>query len=87
MPNIKSAKKRVKTSEKRRIRNKSAASTVATVRKSLYNAVAAGDKAKAVMLFRKYCSVLDKTAKRGIIHSNAANRKKSSAAARLAKLA
>lgn len=84
MPNIKSAKKRMKTSEKARLANQSVKSRVATSRRSLYEAIAAGDQGKANELFPKYCSALDLAAKKDVLKANAASRRKSRAAARVA---
>jgi len=84
MPTTKSAVRWVKTSEKRRARNRALKSKIRTVRNGLHDAIAAGDKAKCEETFRRYCSVLDKAAKRGTIKANAANRRKSAAAAKLA---
>ena len=49
MPNIKSAVKRVKTSEARRLKNAANRSKLNTVRRSYLDAVASGDKAKAAI--------------------------------------
>lgn len=84
MPNIKSAKKRVKTSEKKRIVNKSAKSAISTIRVKLYKSIADGNKDECVGLMRKYSSLLDKAVKKGTIKANAASRRKSRAAVRLA---
>ncbi len=87
MPNIKSAIKRVKTSEIRRQRNASNRSALNTMRRSYLDAIASGDKAKAGEAFKAFCSALDKTAKKGAISKNAADRRKSRAAAKLNALA
>jgi len=77
VPNMKSAAKWVRASEKRRERNLS----VKTKLKTLYRkAVAGGAKSADPKLVS---SAFDKAAARGIIHKNKANRKKS----RLAKAA
>ena len=41
------------------------------------------DKEAATKAYQKYCSILDKSAKRGIITKNTANRRKARAAERL----
>ena len=46
-----------------------------------------GDKAKATEAFKSFCSTLDKTAKKGAISKNAADRRKARAAAKLNALA
>jgi small subunit ribosomal protein S20 len=77
LPNIRSAKKWARASEKRRKRNLSVKAALKTVFKK---AVAGGDAdAKTAV------SLHDKAAARGIIHKNKANRKKSRLAKRLAK--
>ena len=83
MPNIKSAVKRVKTSEANRARNAANRSKLNTVRRSYLDAVASGDKAKAAEAFKEFSSTLDKSAKKGAISKNAADRRKGRAAAKL----
>ncbi len=83
MPNIKSAKKRLRTSEKARQGNKSVKSRVTTARGKFYAAVAGDDQAAATTAFNTYCSALDKAVKRGAIKKNNASRRKSRAALRL----
>ncbi|OVE74057.1 30S ribosomal protein S20 [bacterium B17] len=86
MPNIKSAKKRMKTSAAKQELNKSVKSTISSQRRKLYEAIAAGDKSECEELFRAYGSSLDKAAKKGVIKANNASRRKSRAAARMASL-
>lgn len=81
MANIKSAIKRVKTSEKARIRNAAAKSAMRTViKKAEVALLAKSDDAK--VLFMEASKQLDKAASSGIIHKNAAARKKSRLAKR-----
>lgn len=87
MPNIKSAEKRVLTSEKSRQRNVKKKSELKTLRKSLLATVAAPADPKAPKAYSEFCSALDKAAKQGIIHKNTANRKKARAGAMLRKAA
>ena len=87
MPNIKSAAKRVKTAEKANLRHRSIKRELLTFRRKVEDALAAGDKAVATAAVSTYASKLDKAAKRGVIKSNTADRKKSRTAAALAKLA
>ena len=76
MANIKSQIKRVKTNEKRRMRNKSVRSSVRTAVRKFREAVEAGDNENAVALQRAAARALDKAASKGVIHKNqAANRK------------
>lgn len=84
MPNIKSAKKTMKTSAVAREANKALKSVISTTRRSLYEAIHGGDRPGSEALFSKYCSVLDKAVKKGAIRANAANRRKSRAHSRLA---
>lgn len=72
-----SAVKRHKQSEKRRMRNRMAKSTVKTIAKKYTLAVKEGNKDIATGLLRNLISKLDKIARKGIIKKNAASRKKS----------
>ena len=82
MPNIKSAIKRVKTAEKANIANSQAKSAMRTQVKKAEQAIAAGAE-NAQELVVAASKALDKAASKGLIHKNAAARKKS----RLAKKA
>lgn len=77
MPIIKSAKKRVKITEKRTLINRSNKSALRTAIKRFEKAVSEGnlDAAKAELV--KAESTIDKSVKKGIIHQNNAARKKS----------
>ncbi len=77
MPNIESARKRVRQYAKRNKRNRAVKSTVTSARKSLLDAITSGNKAEAVKLFTAYASDLDKSVKKGILKFNNASRKKS----------
>ena len=83
----KSAEKRERQEEARRIRNHAAKSRVRTAVKKFNAAVAAGDKAAAETAFNESCKLLDSTAGKGIIHPNNAARKKSRLAHALNKMA
>ena len=83
MPNIKSAIKRVKTSEARNAQNTTAKSAMRTAVKKVEAAVTTNDAAATKEAFVAAASKLDKAAAKGLIHKNAAARKKS----RLAKKA
>ena len=85
MPNIKSAEKRVRQSEKNRIRNRAAKSRIATARRPIIEGTA--DKVTMKKAVSAYASTLDKAVKQGIIKKNTADRRKSRAAKRLAKMA
>ena len=83
LPNIKSAIKRVKVTEKKNLRNRMVKSAMKTNVKKYETAVAAGE-ADAAMLSAT-ASAIDKAAAKGVISKNAANRKKARMAKRLAK--
>ncbi|MBQ6645513.1 MAG: 30S ribosomal protein S20 [Clostridia bacterium] len=85
MPNIKSAIKRVKVSEKKNLRNRMVKSAMKTSVKKFNTAIEAGT-ADAALLSATQGAV-DKAASKGVIHKNAANRKKSRMAKRLNKQA
>lgn len=76
MANIKSQKKRIKTNEIARQRNKAIKSELRTHVRNFRTAVAAGDNEKAVELAKVANRALDKAVTKGVIHANqAANRK------------
>lgn len=86
MPNIKSAKKRVKVTAKKNLRNRMVKSALRTSVKKFEAAVAA-DAATAGAQLTATTSAIDKAAAKGVIHKNAANRKKARLAKQLAKAA
>ena len=77
MPNIKSASKRVKVSEIRRMRNMAAKSRLKTATRKFKEAVEAGNKEAAQPALKELHALLDKAAGKKLIHKNAAARKKS----------
>ena len=79
MPNIKSVAKDVKRSEQRRLRNQAAKSQIKTMTKKARNAMESGklEAAEIESAVRLAISTIDRTCKRGIIHKNAAARRKS----------
>ncbi len=77
MANIKSQKKRIKTNEKARQRNKTVKSELRTHVRNVRTAVAAGDAAKAAELARVANRALDKAVSKGVIHKNQASNRKS----------
>ena len=86
MPNIQSAKKRVKVSEKENLRNRIVKSGMRTsVRK--FDAAVAADPTNASEQLSATSAVIDKAAAKGVIHKNAANRKKARLAKQLNKAA
>ena len=82
MANIKSQIKRIKTNERRRLRNKSVKSSVKTAIRKFREAAEAGDKDQALVLLRDASRKLDKAAGKGVIHANQAANKKSAMAKR-----
>jgi len=83
MPNLKSAKKRMRTAEKARQRNRIVKRRVRRARRAVLEAVEAGDLAAAEEKFRLFTSVIDKAVKKGVYKPNTANRYKQRLAARM----
>ena len=77
MANIKSAAKRARQTVKRTARNASVLTGLKTEQKKIRKAIASGDLETAKASYGRVASALDKAAKRGVIHKNAANRRKS----------
>ncbi len=80
MANIKSQKKRIKTAEKARMRNKAVRSELKTAVKRVRAAVEAQDVELAQKEAAKAGKLLDKAASKGIIHKNQAAKRKSGVA-------
>ena len=83
MPNIKSAKKRVKIIEKKTLRNNMIKSEYRTSIKKFEEAVEAGDKKQATLLFAETTKKIDQACSKGVIVKNTAARKKSNLAKKL----
>lgn len=77
MPNIKSAKKRVKTTKSRTLRNKMYRSEMKTIIKKFDLAVESGDKAAAEAAYLAAVKKVDQASARGILHKNTASHRKS----------
>lgn len=77
MANIKSAIKRNRQNEKRRVRNAAVRSTIRTSVKSARTAIEGGQADQAREALLRTIQVLDKAATKGVIHKNTAARKKS----------
>ncbi len=77
MPNIKSAIKRMHQNRERRILNRSARSRMRTAIKQFRRLVQEGKTEEAKQLLPTVFSIIDKTARKGKIHANAAARYKS----------
>lgn len=82
MPNIKSAIKRAKTNEKRRLRNASQKSAMRTAIKTFEVTATGGDIEASKQALIVASKKIDKAVTKGLIHKNNAARKKS----RLAKM-
>ena len=80
MANIKSQQKRIKTNERRRLRNQSAKSSLRTAVRGFREAIEAGEKEKAGELLLSTSRKLDQAASKGVIHKNQAANKKSALA-------
>lgn len=76
MANTKSARKRILTTERNRQRNRRARSVLRSQVKKFRAAVEAGDVEAATTALREAHSVIDKTAKKGVIHDRTASRYK-----------
>ena len=86
MPNIKSAIKRVKVAEKRRMQNKMIKSALRTEIKKVDLAIEAGAEGVKEMA-RKTQKAIDQAASKGILHKNTAARRNSRIAKAMNKLA
>lgn len=86
MPNIKSAKKRVKVIEKKTLINQMHKTALKTAIKNFEAAVEKKDAENAKTCFNYAVKKLDQGVSQGIIHKNNAARKKSQLALKLAKL-
>jgi len=86
LPNIKSAIKRVKVSEKKNLRNRIVKTKVKTAIKK-FDAELSANPANAGAQYSVTTSAIDKATAKGIIHKNTANRKKARLAKQLAKAA
>ncbi len=75
MANIKSAKKRILTSEKRAARNKAVRSEVKTSVKKVDAAIAAGDKAAAQEALHNLQGVMGRATAKGVYKKNTNARK------------
>jgi small subunit ribosomal protein S20 len=87
MPNLKSAKKRMRQNEVRREQNLQVRTRVKSARRAMVEALSAGDAEQGEVALRTYHSVLDKAAKKGVIAKNTAIRRKTNASNQLRKLA
>ena len=77
MANIKSQKKRIRTNEAARMRNKAVKSELKTLTKHVQSAVAEGDAEKAQAALKTVTKRLDMAAAKHVIHKNQAPNRKS----------
>ncbi|HZB46798.1 MAG TPA: 30S ribosomal protein S20 [Pyrinomonadaceae bacterium] len=77
MPNHKSAEKRQRQNEKRRVINRNNRGRVRTGIKKLRAALGAGDAGEVQTLLPVTVSLIDKAVQKGVLHRNAAARYKS----------
>jgi small subunit ribosomal protein S20 len=83
MPNVKSAAKRARTNDRRRLQNRDARSRLRTAIKKVRQAGSTEDARSAL---RDAESLLDRLTGRGIIHKNAAARHKARLSAHVSRL-
>jgi len=87
MPNLKSAKKRMRQNVVLHDRNQQVRTRLKNARRTMMDTLEAKDAEAGDAAFRTYCSVLDKAAKGGVIKKNTAIRRKTNAANNLRKIA
>ena len=83
MPNIKSAKKRVKIIEKKTLENNMIKTGYKSAVKKFEEAIAAGNLEEAKVLFSEASKKIDQACTKGVIVKNTASRKKSSLSKKL----
>ena len=83
MPNIKSAKKRVKVIEKKTLRNNMIKSAYKTAVKKFEQAIEAGNMEEAKTLFSEATKKIDQACTKGVLTKNTAARKKSNLSKKL----
>lgn len=86
MPNTKSAERRMRSSARKQLRNRSVKSRLKTFEKRYTAALKIGKKDEAGVALRLAISAFDKAVKGGVIPRGTANRKKSRLTLRLATL-
>lgn len=87
MPNLKSAKKRMRQNVVQHDRNQQVRTRLKNARRAMMETLQAKDAEAGQTALRTYSSVLDKAAKSGVIKKNTAIRRKTNAANNLRKLA
>ncbi len=87
MPNIKSAKKRVKVIETKTLQNKMFKNQMRTIVKKYNAALESGNKEEATAAYKAAVKKIDQAVAKGILHKNNAAHKKSEFTLALNKLA
>lgn len=87
MANTKSAAKRARQTERRTLTNRRALTAVKNQLKNFRSVIGGKSKAAAAAAAKEFISTIDKAAKTGRVHRNAADRHKSAINKALAKLA
>jgi small subunit ribosomal protein S20 len=86
VPNIKQQEKRMRLAERQTLRNRQVKSALKTLYKKLEANVGEGNGTEAAKLAVELTSKIDQAAAKGVIHRNAAARRKSRVARTLARL-
>jgi small subunit ribosomal protein S20 len=81
MANTRSAAKQARAAIRRRARNRTQLSTVRASEKKIRSLAKAGKTDEAAKLISKFQSQIDRAAKKGVVHKNAASRHKKRVAA------
>jgi small subunit ribosomal protein S20 len=84
MANLKSSKKDIRRTAKRKERNSQQKATIRTVAKSLLKTIKLGKKEEAISLYKDFSSLVDRAAKKNLIHKKKADRSKSRVAIKIA---
>jgi small subunit ribosomal protein S20 len=84
MPNTKSAERRVRANEKKRLHNRSIKSRLRKLERGYEASLTAGNKDEATQSLRTVHAALDKAVKNGVLARPTVNRRKSRLARRLA---
>ena len=76
MPHTKSALKRMRQAERRRLRNKAWRTRVKNAIREAREAILGGDRERADQLVREAVRVIDKAVSKGVLHKNEGARRK-----------
>jgi small subunit ribosomal protein S20 len=86
MPNTKSAERRVRSSERKRLANRAVKSRLKGLQKKYEGLVKSGNKEETAKALKDISSAFDKAVKAGVVHKATASRKRSRFAIALGKL-